>query len=59
MGIITLQLVCDDCKRVVLEKSGEKHLVEEKFPITKEEEQMLTKDHYGHNCHIEAVEKEA
>jgi hypothetical protein len=57
LGIITLQLVCDDCKSVVLEKTGEKHLLEERFPITREEEVLLSKDHYGHNCHIEAVEK--
>ncbi|MEO9319620.1 MAG: hypothetical protein ABI361_03000 [Nitrososphaera sp.] len=57
MGVITLQLVCDDCKMVVLEKTGEQHLLEEKFPITKEEEAKLAKNHLGHNCHIEAVEK--
>lgn len=58
MGIITLQLVCDDCKAVVLEKTGEQNLLEEKFPITKEEEAKLSREHLGHNCHIEAVEKE-
>jgi hypothetical protein len=42
---------------VVLEKTGEQHLLEEKFPITKEEEAKLAKNHLGHNCHIEAVEK--
>jgi hypothetical protein len=57
MGLITLQLVCDDCKTILLEKVGEKHLIEERFPITQDEQEMLSKDHLGHNCHIEAVEK--
>ena len=58
MGIVTLQLICDDCKSVVLEKTGEQLLLEERFPITPEEETMMSQNHYGHNCHIEAVEKE-
>ncbi|MEW5840870.1 hypothetical protein [Nitrososphaera sp.] len=57
MGIITLQLVCDTCKKVVLEKPGEKHLLDERFPITEEEAEALDKEHRGHECHIEAVEK--
>lgn len=57
MGIITLQLVCDDCKAVILEKSGEKYLLEEKFPISEAEQEKLSREHFGHNCHIEAVEK--
>jgi hypothetical protein len=56
MGIIVMQLVCDTCGKVILEKPGEK-LDEEKFPITSEEAQKLDKDHRGHDCHIEAVEK--
>ena len=57
MGIVTLQLVCDDCKVVLLEKTGEQNLIEERFPITSEEQERLSKEHLGHNCHIEAVEK--
>lgn len=55
---IFLQLVCDQCKKVVLEKEGQTHLEMEKFPITNEEAEMLNKEHRGHECHIEAVEKE-
>lgn len=58
MGVITLQLVCDTCKKVLLEKEGEEHLMNEKFPITGEEAQKLDLEHRGHDCHIEAVEKE-
>ena len=58
MGIITLQLVCDTCKKVLLEKEGEEHLMNERFPITGEETQKLDLEHRGHECHIEAVEKE-
>ncbi|MEO9294259.1 MAG: hypothetical protein ABI347_01515 [Nitrososphaera sp.] len=58
MGIITLQLVCDTCKKILLEKEGEEHLMNERFPITGEEAQTLDKEHRGHECHIEAVEKE-
>jgi hypothetical protein len=57
MGIITLQLVCDTCKQVILEKEGEEHLMNERFPITPEEAQKLDQMHRGHDCHIEAVEK--
>ena len=56
MGTIVMQLVCDTCGKVVLEKPGTK-LDEEKFPITSEEAQELDKEHRGHECHIEAVEK--
>lgn len=56
MGTVVMQLVCDTCKKVVLEKLGNR-LEEERFPITGEEAQMLDKDHRGHECHIEAVEK--
>jgi len=58
LGIVTLQLVCDTCGKVILEKVGEQHLFEEKFPITGDEAQVLDKQHRGHDCHIEAVEKD-
>jgi hypothetical protein len=54
---IILQLICDQCKKVILEKSGEENLNLEKFPITNEETELLNKEHRGHECHIEAVEK--
>ena len=54
---IILQLICDQCKKVVLEKSGENNLNLERFPITNEETELLNKEHRGHECHIEAVEK--
>ena len=56
MGAVIMQLVCDTCGKVILEKPGDR-LDEEKFPITSEEAQLLDKDHRGHECHIEAVEK--
>jgi hypothetical protein len=56
MGTIVMQLVCDTCGKIILEKPGEK-LDDEKFPITSEEAQKLDKEHRGHECHIEAVEK--
>jgi hypothetical protein len=57
MGIVTMQLICDTCKKVLLEKEGEEHLLDERFPITFEEAQDLDRAHRGHECHIEAVEK--
>lgn len=54
---IILQLICDQCKKVILEKIGEYNLNVEKFPITNEEAELLNKQHRGHECHIEAVEK--
>lgn len=57
MVIITMQLVCDTCKKVILEKVGEEHLMNERFPITGEEAKKLDVEHRGHECHIEAVEK--
>jgi hypothetical protein len=54
---IILQLICDQCKKVILEKSGENYLNIERFPITNEEAELLNKQHRGHECHIEAVEK--
>lgn len=55
MGIVVMQLVCDTCGKILLEKPG---VNEDQFPITSEEAQQLDKDHRGHECHIEAVEKE-
>jgi hypothetical protein len=57
--MITQQLICDDCKKVILEKVGELYLHEGQFPISNEEARMLDKEHRGHQCHIEAVEKES
>ena len=54
---IILQLIYDQCKKVVLEKSGEDNLNKERFPITNEETEFLNKEHRGHECHIEAIEK--
>ena len=54
---IILQLICDQCKKVVLEKSGEDNLNLERFPITNEETELLNKEHRGHECHIESIEK--
>lgn len=54
---ILLQLICDQCKKVILEKMGEQNLNLERFPITNEEAKKLDKEHRGHECHIEAVEK--
>lgn len=55
--LIVQQLICDICKRVVLEKEGESYLETGQFPISKEEAEMIDKEHRGHECHIEAVEK--
>ena len=57
MGTVIMQLVCDTCKKVLLQKEGEEHLLNEKFPITPDEAQTLDKEHRGHECHIEAVQK--
>jgi len=37
MSKIFLQLICDECNQIILEKEGEKNLSYEKFPITDEE----------------------
>lgn len=55
--MIVLQLICDQCNEVLLEKTGEDYLYREQFPITNEEAQHIDKNHRGHQCHIEAVEK--
>ena len=57
MSKIFLQLICDECKQIILEKEGKENLSIEKFPITDEEALELDKNHRGHECHIEAVEK--
>ncbi len=54
--MIVQQLICDDCKKVLLEKDP-KHLTDEKFPITEEESKSIDQYHRGHQCHIEVVEK--
>ncbi len=54
MANAMMQLVCDTCGKVLLQKPG---VSEEHFPITNEEARQLEKDHRGHECHIEAVEK--
>jgi phage FluMu protein Com len=56
--MIVQQLICDICNRVVLEKEGELYLNKGEFPISNEEAMMLDKEHRGHQCHIEVVEKE-
>ena len=50
------QLICDNCKVVLLEKDSQ-HLDNERFPITDEEAKLIDKEHRGHECHIELVEK--
>jgi len=55
--MIVQQLICDNCKKVILEKEGESYLHNGQFPISKEEADMLDREHRGHQCHIEAVEK--
>lgn len=57
MKNIVQQLICDNCKTVILEKTGEEFLKNGEFPITKEEAEQIDKKHRGHECHIEAVEK--
>jgi phage FluMu protein Com len=51
------QLICDICNKVLLEKEGKSYLETGQFPISKEEADMIDKEHRGHECHIEAVEK--
>jgi hypothetical protein len=57
MAKIFLQLICDECNQIILEKEGQENLSYEKFPITDDEASELDKSHRGHECHIEAVEK--
>ena len=55
--MIVQQLICDICKKVVLEKEGKSHLDSGQFPISEEEAEIIDKEHRGHECHIEVVEK--
>jgi hypothetical protein len=57
VGKIVLQLICDECNQIILEKEGQENLSYEKFPITDDEALQIDKTHRGHECHIEAVEK--
>jgi hypothetical protein len=54
--MIVQQLICEECKIVLLEKDS-KYLTDEKFPITEEEAKVIDKEHRGHQCYIEVVEK--
>jgi hypothetical protein len=56
--MIFQQLICDDCKTVILEKPGKESLETGVFPISTEEASTIDKQHRGHQCHIEAVERE-
>lgn len=56
--MVVQQLICDNCKKVLLEKEGEALLESGQFPISKEEAAILDKEHRGHECHIEAVTKD-
>lgn len=56
--MIFQQLICDDCKKVILEKPGNESLETGRFPISAEEASSIDEQHRGHQCHIEAVEKD-
>ena len=56
--MIVQQLVCDVCNRVLLERQGETDLDRGKFPISEQEATEIDREHRGHECHIEVVEKE-
>lgn len=56
--MIVQQLICDVCNRILLEKQGENHLDHGKFPITEQEAMAIDKEHRGHQCHIDVVEKD-
>ena len=51
------QLICDNCNRVLLEKQGQNELDQGKFPITQQEAIVIDREHRGHQCHIDVVEK--
>ncbi len=55
--MIVQQLICDVCKRILLEKQGQNDLDQGKFPISEQEATEIDREHRGHECHIEAVEK--
>jgi hypothetical protein len=56
--MIVQQLICDVCKRIILEKQGQNDLDQGKFPISEQEAMVIDKEHRGHQCHIDVVEKE-
>ena len=56
--MIVQQLICDVCKRILLEKQGQNVLDQGKFPISEQEARVIDKEHRGHQCHIDVVEKE-
>jgi len=56
--MIVQQLICDVCKRILLEKQGQIDLDQGKFPISEQEAMVIDKEHRGHQCHIDVVEKE-
>jgi len=43
---------------VILEKPGKDSLETGRFPISAEEASNIDKQHRGHQCHIEAVERD-
>lgn len=56
--MIVQQLVCDVCNKVLLEKQGQPDLEQGKFPISDQEATEIDREHRGHKCHIDVVEKE-
>jgi phage FluMu protein Com len=56
--MIVQQLVCDVCNKVLLEKQGQTDLDQGKFPISDQEATEIDREHRGHQCHIDVVEKE-
>jgi hypothetical protein len=56
--MIFQKLISDDCKKVILEKPGKDSLETGRFTISTEEASVIDKQHRGHQCHIEAVERE-
>jgi phage FluMu protein Com len=56
--MIVQQLVCDVCNKVLLEKQGQTDLDHGKFPISDQEATEIDREHRGHQCHIDVVEKE-
>ena len=56
-NMVVQQLICDVCRKVLLEKDGDSYLDEGRFPISNEEAAILDREHRGHECHIEAVTK--
>ncbi|HEY7572645.1 MAG TPA: hypothetical protein VH796_14875 [Nitrososphaeraceae archaeon] len=56
--MIVQQLICDVCNKVLLEKQGQTDLHQGKFPISDQEATEIDREHRGHQCHIDVVEKE-